>query len=75
MLGCPKYVLERRLCIYLGPSEFSAASGKICAVLVQMTLKYIQLHGVADSKLQRCQAIDLNGCGSDPEQHEMHNKP
>ena len=65
MLGCPKYVLERRLCIYLGPSEFSAVSGKSCTLLVQMTLKYV--YEVGDSKLQRCQAIDLNGCESDPD--------
>ena len=30
------------------------------------------MYEVGDSKLQRCQAI-LNGCESDPGQHEMHN--
>ena len=38
-VSCPRYVLERRLCIYLGHSEFSAASGKSCTLLVHMTLK------------------------------------
>ena len=49
------------------------ASGKSGTLLVQMTLKY--MYEVGDSKLQRCQAIDLNGCELDPEQHEMHNNP
>ena len=52
--------------VYLGPSEFSTVSGKICAVIVQMTLKYTQLYGLVDSRLQRCLATNQNGCGSGP---------
>ena len=55
MLGCPEYVLERRLCIYLGHSEFSAASGKSCTLLVQVTLKYI--YEVGDFKTAKMPSV------------------